>query len=170
VTVLASGFDLEDAIDGLVDVFIGPEFFASLRAVHARKRNPIELRPLEVAYGDEVENPGGYPALELIAIDQEKPGGSESVLLECEISAQFTVNGDNADVMRRELQRFIQATREHCEGMSLLPFAGNSVIETGRADFSPLSGRRDNTAGSGKYLKSASIQVFYRMPYQRQRG
>ena len=159
------GFDLEDAIDALCDVFMSPEFHLTLQRVYARKRVPMPLRPVEVVYGEEESAPIGYPCLELVSIASEKRAGEDSVLREHEISADWTVNGDQPQMMRREVQRLIQATVEHIEGASLLPYVGGSPMTTGRIDFSPLTGRRDKPA---EFLKSGSVQLFWKSSYIRQ--
>lgn len=149
--------DLEIAKDALCGLLLGPEFATVLRDVWSEYPVIIPIRFPEVGYIDEVKTLGGYPAFELVSGPTEH--GPEDPAYLHEISLQWTVNGDNEQIMAREIMRFVVATRrffEKTEG-SLLPWVGGKFwVE--RSDTGPTSEGRDDP-----FVKSASLRVMWRV-------
>jgi len=154
--------DLELGVDALCDVFTGPEFDKALTREHQRQRTTIPYRSLTVAYPDEVKTLDGYPALELIPGTSDEDRDADAAGIVHEISAQFTVNGDDEITMARELRRLIAAARALLKPGTLMPFVGGRFW-TERAEFGPTVARRDdNTGATGRYVKTAALSVHWR--------
>jgi hypothetical protein len=153
---------LEEAIDVIAEILIGPEFGAKLTAVHEKARRKIPFRFPEFVYTEDIAKPDGYPCCELIAILTRDQVTSTAVALENEISCQWTVNGDDEQTMGREVKRLVEATRDTLRSATLLPQAGGTIW-TGDVDFGPvISSRAAGDNPSGRYIKSASVALFWK--------
>jgi hypothetical protein len=152
---------LEEAIDVMAEMILGPEFAATLDIEYSKLRQKIPLRLPELVYTEDIESPGGYPCCELIAIDVADEVESGAGNLTHEVSCQWTVNGDDEQVMGREVKRYIAATRALFRNTTFLPYLGGSVW-TANADFGPIVPARLIEGASGRWIKSASIEVFWK--------
>jgi hypothetical protein len=151
----------EEAVDAIGEIILGAEFAEKLRAEHAKMRRSIPFRLPEWVYTEDIQTPGGYPCCELIALSITDDEGTNGVAnLRHEISAQWTVNGDDEQTMGREVKRLIAATRATFRDITLLPYVGGSV-STGDADFGPVVTAR-SPGDTGRWVKSASISIFWR--------
>lgn len=155
ITVQPSN-SIEIAKDALVSLLLGPEFAAKLDAEYNRQPIKIQIRYPEVGYIDEVETLDGYPAFELVSAPMEQEDNG----VVHEISCQWTVNGDNEQIMAREIMRLTEATRAFFTDTngSLLSFVGGKFW-TGRVDTGPTATGRANQ----RFVKSAAVQVFWRV-------
>jgi hypothetical protein len=160
--VIASALDvsLEEALDVYAEIILSPEFAAALSAEHAKRRRKVPLRLPEWVYTEDVESPDGYPCCELVAINVEDAINTTAQALRHEISCQWTVNGDDPQNMGREIKRLIAATRDLFRNLKTLPQVGGTTT-TGRADFGPVVVNRLVAGTSGKWIKSASIEVWW---------
>ena len=150
--------DVENVIDALIDAVLSPEFLTVLQAQWNDRRAAVPFRMPEYAYEAEVETPDGYPCVEFIAITESKERGESNVVTE--ISAQWSVNGDNPRLMSRELRRFMQASRKFFEGLHLVPYAG-VVIRTGEIDYGPAVLRRNASPEKIDRIQTAAIALFF---------
>src|SRR4051812_27752564 len=145
----------------MAEVLISPEFATALRREHDARRRKIPLRIPEWVYTEDVETPDGYPCCELIAVAVEDDAAKTAQALRHEISCQWTVNGDDPQTMGREIKRLIAATRDLFRAIRLTPQIGGHTT-TGRVDFGPVVTARIGAQGvSGKWIKSASIEVWW---------
>jgi hypothetical protein len=144
----------EDVIDALCEDVLSTRFAQALQAQWSDRSVQIPFRVPGVVYGEEEPTPDAYPCIEFLSIMVEKERDSAQGTIE--ISMQITVNGDSAEVMRRELQRYIAAARRYFEGRSLIPFAGGSRVQVGRTDYGPITARQ----GKPDFLKIGSIALF----------
>lgn len=152
---------LEAFTDAIAEVLISPEFAQTLTEVHTEARRAIGLRMPEYVYTEEIEQPGGYPCCELLTVDEDADTlnvGSNDV---AETSVIWTVNGDNEQVMKRELMRLIEASKRVFNLMNLQPLVGGSVW-TGRISYGPVVSSRVVEGQSSRFVKSASITLFWR--------
>lgn len=147
---------LEEGLDVLKELLLGPEYRLYLQNEHARARVKIDMRAPMFIYVDEIETADGYPMAELIALtvdDQSRDSAAQSLLHE--ISVQWTVNGDHPETMGRELKRLIAATRNYLKNQTLMPYLGGQIW-SGRSDFGPTVTARAQASGL-RWIKSASI-------------
>jgi hypothetical protein len=150
--------DLEAGIDALADLFLSYEFSKVLEEEYARQAVKIPMRVIAVAYPDEVQTLDAYPAVEVIAAnDEDEDEASQANKLRHEISVQFTVNGDNPITMARELKRLVKATRRVFNDKigTLAPEVGGRFWAS-RVDFSETVTGRDQP-----FLKSAAVRVYW---------
>lgn len=153
---------LEEAIDTIAEIMLGPKFAQNLIDEHDRRRVKLPLRVPEWIYTEDVETPDGYPCCELIAVSTHDEPDSTVANLRSEISAEWTVNGDQEQNMGRELKRLIEATRSTFRNISLVPNVGGSIW-TGDVDYGPAITARatDKAPVDARFVKSASIQIFW---------
>lgn len=151
--------DLEIATDALVALLLGPEFAKCLDVEYARQPVKLAIRYPEFGYIDEVETLDGYPAFELVSGPTEEQDTNPPGYVH-EISLQWTVNGDNEQIMKREIMRLIAASRRFfgVSNGSLLPFVGGKFT-TSRSDTGPTARARNNHP----FLKSASLAITWRV-------
>jgi hypothetical protein len=162
--ILTLGCSLEEFIDVIAEILLSPELARILSLEHERQRVKIPIRLPEVVYTEDVETPDGYPCCEVLAIRVADEANSTAQELQHEISLQWTVNGDNEQLMGREIKRLISASRDTFRMNSLLPQIGGSVWP-GDADFGPTTLARANVVGlgvSGRFVKSASLALFWK--------
>lgn len=155
VITVAPETNVEAAKDALVSLLLGGEFAKFLDAEHARQAVRINIRYPEVGYIDEVATLNGYPAFEIISGPTEF--GDNSPERTHELSIQWTVNGDDEQVMSREIARLTGATVaffEQNDG-TLLPFVGGK-FRVDRTDIGPTSAGRDQT-----FVKSSAVRIFW---------
>lgn len=155
-----STFTLEEAVDVIAEILLSPDFAQALTLEHERARRKIPFRFPEVVYTEDVSTPSGYPCCELVSMDSRDQRDSTATALTHEISAQWTVNGDDEQAMGREVKRLIEATRNYFRSAKLLPLLGGSLW-TGDADFGPVLAARQGDNTSGRFVKSASIAIFW---------
>lgn len=149
---------LEDVIDVIAEDLISPSFREMLADVHSKARRKVALRIPEHVYTDEIETPDGYPCCEIMALSQDGDPLNEGRFDTSEMSLIWTVNGDHEQNMGRELKRLIQATKQAI-ALPMQPMAGS--IYTGRIDFGPFVSARALQGQSARFIKSASVAVFW---------
>ena len=152
---------LEAALDVIGEIILSPEFSNKLGLVHEQERVKIAYRTPEYVYPEEIQTPDGYPCCELVAVTVSDQSDSTVADLLHEISCQWTVNGDDEQVMGRELKRLIEATRLTFRSITLLPYVGGSM-RTGNADFGPTASARVLNTPTGRWVKSGSIELFWK--------
>lgn len=161
MTINAAVFaSLEDAIDTIAEMILSPSFASALSDEHQQQRVRIPFRVPEHVYTEDIETPDGYPCCELIAVHVRDVVNSTIADLDHEMSVQWTVNGDNEQVMGREIKRLIAATRTIFRDGTLLPNVGGT-LRTGDVDFGPVLTARPAENASARYVKSASIELFW---------
>lgn len=149
---------LEDLIDVIAEELISPSFRDTLVDVHASARRKVPLRLPEHVYTEEIETPDGYPCCEIMALTQDGDPLNDGRFDTSELSLIWTVNGDHEQNMGRELKRLIEATKR-AMALPLQPMAGS--IYTGRIDFGPAVSARQVEGQSSRFIKSASVAVFW---------
>lgn len=154
--MIAAPVDLELGLEALADLVVGPQFCVLLDREHAKQRTQIQIRYPAVAYIDEVETLGVYPACEIVVGSTEDSDTTVAGKLEHEIALQWTVNGDNSQVMRRELLRLIAASRVLMQPGTLQPYVGGR-FRSARADYGLTLAKRETNS----YEKTATLQVFW---------
>lgn len=155
INATRTNFTIEEFGDAVAEALLSPYFVETLQQVHAEQRRKIEFRGLEYVYTEEIETPDGYPCCELVAT--RDAADAEGLQLVHAISAQFTVNGDNEQIMGRELKRLIEATRRVlANGIEVM----GGLVYTGDADFGPIVAARKGS--SGRWIKSGSIDLMWR--------
>ncbi len=145
-------FDLELGIDAIADI-LRSEFSAKLQAVYAQQRVQIPFRDLAAVYVDEVETIDAYPCCEIIAANSDFENENSNVFVH-ELSLQFSVNGDNPQLMAREVKRLVSAGRKLFSG-TLQPYVAGR-FRSARSDYGPTSAGRNES-----FIKSAALQVFW---------
>lgn len=159
---LQQNVTLEEAVDVIAELLLGPEFASCLQAEHEAARRPIAYRQPEWVYTEDIETPDGYPCCELIAVRVDSAIESTAEELDHNISCQWTVNGDDPQTMGRELKRLIASTRDFFKHTTLLPYIGGSVWSN-TTDFGPAVTARAGIAGvSGRWIKSASLELHWK--------
>lgn len=151
----------EECLDVIAEIMISPEFAKALEHEHNARRRKIPFRIPEWVYTEDVDTPDGYPCCELLAITVDDDSAKTAQALKHEISCQWTVNGDDSQIMGRELKRLIAATRDCFRAIKLTPQLGGHLT-TGRVDFGPVATARAGVTGvTGKWVKSASIEMWW---------
>ena len=161
INALAAPPTIEEFIDAIAEIVIGPEFRTALSKVHerARRKIPIRFPNADHVYTEDVEQPHGYPACEVLAITTTRGEDGNGVnSLVHEISLQWTVNGDNEQVMGREVKRLIEATSDVFNDGISAPVLGGKIT-LGTVDYGPVTPGRNTAAG--RFEKGAAIALFW---------
>jgi len=157
--MIALAADMEGVVDGVVQTLLSPAFADALKKEWEGREVAVRLIYPEVVYDDEVETPSGYPAAEVIAVEERDNEQSGAEEVDNEVSVQWSIAGDNEQMMARQMKRYMRATRRVFRQQRMLPHVQGGPVRVGRVNYGLTSTLR-NPTGQGRFVKTASITLF----------
>lgn len=152
--------DGEGVCDALADVFAGPEFVAMLQQVWGNRLHGVPFMPPAVVYAQERQTPDRYPCGEIILLDDDAADVNVGVRIVLHVSVQWSIVGDDEDVMDRMLKRYMRATRMLLTDRTMQPYFPSTPTRVGRGDYSMLANVRQGVGITARFLRTGSLDAY----------